>query len=237
MNMPTIKAVLFDLDDTLWPVVPVIMHAETVLYDWLAINIPGVTREFTNDRLREIRTSLMEAHPHYQIDLWALRHATLTEACHLTGEDKTKVDHAMAVFADARNAVTLFEDVVPALTLLGERFTLGSISNGFADLEAIGLAPHFHASIAAHRFGLAKPDAAIFHAACDALNVAPNEAVYVGDDPTLDVEGAQKAGLRAVWINRFDRTVPAHIAPDASFTTLDGLDRWLTRCIMENNTS
>jgi len=66
-------------------------------------------------------------------------------------------------------------------------------------------------------------------AACEALEVRPIEAVYVGDDPLLDVEGAQKAGLRAVWINRFERMLPAHIRPDATCTTLYELEQWLSR--------
>ena len=42
------------------------------------------------------------------------------------------VDLAMAVFSQARNAVTPFEDVLPTLERLGSRAVLGSISNGFA---------------------------------------------------------------------------------------------------------
>jgi putative hydrolase of the HAD superfamily len=81
-----------------------------------------------------------------------------------------------------------------------------------------------------------KPDPAIFQAACRALNVAPQEAVYIGDDPWLDVDGAQKAGLQAVWINRIgcepQRTLPLHIQPSAICTTLFELDQWLTGRIM-----
>jgi len=41
--MQTIKALTFDLDDTLWPVAPVIEHAERVAFDWLARTYPSVT--------------------------------------------------------------------------------------------------------------------------------------------------------------------------------------------------
>ena len=51
--------------------------------------------------------------------------------------------------------------------------------------------------------------------------------MYVGDDPLLDVHGAQQAGLRAVWMNRFNRTLPGHVLPDASCTTLIELEEWL----------
>jgi putative hydrolase of the HAD superfamily len=235
-NMSPIKAVLFDLDDTLWPIMPVIMRAETVLFDWLSAHAPAVAQQFTIESLRERRLALMATNPRYAIDLWALRHAALTEAFISAGEDAAKVDHAMAAFSTARNAVTLFDDVHPTLMHLHGRVALGSVSNGAADLETIGVAHYFQTSIAAHRFGCAKPDPAIFHAACGTLGVAPSEAVYVGDDPLLDVDGAQKAGLRAVWMTRSElqpqRTLPGDVQPDAICTTFYELDQWLTERIM-----
>ena len=224
-----IKAVLFDLDDTLWPIVPVIIRAEAVLYEWLQTHAPAVAQQCSIDSLRARRRELMAANPRFQVDLWSLRHAALTEAFVAGGEDVAKVEHAMTVFSEARNAVTPYDDVVPALQRLTGRVAIGSISNGSANLAAIGLAHHFSVSLAAHELGSAKPDPAIFLAACEALEVRPIEAVYVGDDPLLDVEGAQKAGLRAVWINRFERMLPAHIRPDATCTTLYELEQWLSR--------
>ena len=222
-----IQAVLFDLDDTLWPIVPVIRHAEQTLHDWLLQHVPAVAEQWSIESLRERRMEMLAENPNYQIDLYALRHAGLTEAFIASDADAGMVDHAMAVFAHARNAVTLFDDVVPGLTRIGRARRLGSISNGFADLKAIGLAAHFHTSLAAHTFGSAKPDPAIFHAACAALGVAPAQAVYVGDDLQLDVEASQNAGLRAVWINRFGRTLPATMRPDAVCTNLLELEDWL----------
>jgi putative hydrolase of the HAD superfamily len=234
--MLPIKAVLFDLDDTLWPIVPVIKRAETVLYEWLAINAPTVTRLFTIEALRERRLALLEENPRYQIDLRELRRAGLTEAFVTAGEDVGKVDPAIRIFSAARNQVTPFEDVLPTLSRLFGRVALGSVSNGVADLETIGLSHYFQASVAAHHFGCAKPDPAIFHAACDALGVAPHEALYVGDDLFIDVEGAQKAGLRAAWINREGlkpkTALPDTIRPDVVLNTLYELDPWLNECIM-----
>ena len=226
--MLDVAAVLFDLDDTLWPIVPVIRQAEQTLHDWLTQHAPAVTEQWSIESLRTRRMSMLQENPRYQIDLWALRHAGLTEAFVACDADHAMVDEAMRVFAHARNQVTLFADVVPALERIGARAALGSISNGFADLAAIGLAPHFRVSLAAHSFGRAKPDPAIFHAACAALAVDPAQAVYVGDDLQLDVVAAQNAGLRAVWINRFDRVLPADVQPDAVCTDLSALEQWLT---------
>jgi FMN hydrolase / 5-amino-6-(5-phospho-D-ribitylamino)uracil phosphatase len=229
--MPVVRAILFDLDDTLWPIVPVIQRAETVLHDWLMQHAPTVARQFSIDALRERRKALMASDPLYQLDLRALRHAGLVEAFLAAGADIAMVEQAMAVFSRARNEVTPFPDVLPSLARLRGRVVLGTVSNGVADLEEIGIAHYFQASVAAHHFGSAKPDPAIFLAACDALQVAPHEAAYVGDDPLLDVEGAQKAGLHGIWINRTEakatRTLPDHVRPDAICASLDDLERWL----------
>ncbi|MFJ3044432.1 HAD family hydrolase [Herbaspirillum chlorophenolicum] len=222
-----VKAVLFDLDDTLWAIEPVLVRAEGLLYEWLRQHAPKVTASHTVASLRERRMALMQTDPLYRIDLWKLRHAALTEVFREHGEDLALVDDAMALFSEARSTVALFDDVEPALQRLKAKLTLGTVSNGFADLERIGLANHFGVSIAAHRFGRAKPDAAIFHAACEALSVAPAETVYVGDDLQLDVQGAQQAGLRAVWMNRFGRELPAGIVPDAVCRDLHELHLWL----------
>lgn len=232
-----IKAVLFDLDDTLWPIWPVILRAETVLHEWIERHAPQVSRQYSIDALREQRKALMQSHPPYQIDLRGLRHHVLSDAFRACGEDVGLVQAAMTIFEAERNNVTPFDDVLPGLARLAQSshrpqpLILGSISNGFADLEKIGLAHHFKISIAAHRFGLAKPDPAIFHAACEALEVAPGEAVYVGDDLLLDVEGAQQAGMQGVWINRTGlaphEVVPPHIVPDAIIKNLHELEAWL----------
>jgi len=229
--MSSIRAVLFDLDDTLWPIVPVIVRAENLLYAWLKEHAPAITERVTIESMRARRQQLMATDPVYQLDLALLRRAVLLEAFNEAGLDVRLVDSAMQVFTKARNEVTPFDDVLPALKRLQDRYILGSVSNGVADLHVIGMAHYFRASVAAYRVGCAKPDAPIFHEACRALGVAPEEALYIGDDPLLDVEGAQNAGLRAAWINRAelgpDRSLPEHIRPDAVFGNLYDLERWL----------
>lgn len=225
-----IRALLFDLDDTLWPIVPVILRAERVLFDWLREHAPKVPERFTIEALRARRTELIAAQPHLAIDLWALRHAGLSEAFTQCGEDSAKIDIAMALFAQARNQVTLYDDVHDCLPRLASRMALGSLTNGGADLHAIGLAHHFRVSLAAHQLGRAKPDPLIFHAACDALSIPPAQVAYVGDDLKLDVEGAQNAGLCGLWMNRSGvapRADCAHIRPDASLASLHELESWL----------
>ncbi|MES2296875.1 MAG: HAD-IA family hydrolase [Pseudomonadota bacterium] len=235
---PWPKALLFDLDDTLWPIAPVIARAETSLHAWLRLHAPCVAERYSVEQLRARRLEMAAADPRWRLDLGALRRAGLAEAFAACGMDAAPVEAAMRHFFAARNAVELYPDVLDGLRRLGARIRLGSISNGNADLGAIGLASHFEVSIAASELGCAKPDAAIFHAACAAMGVAPGDAVYVGDDLLLDVQGAQQAGLRAVWLRR-DAATPAQadgaelgaedgeIRPDAVCADFAQLLAWL----------
>jgi len=225
------KAILFDLDDTLWPIAPTILQAEESVYAWLGEHAPRVTERFTIDSLREARMALLARQPELRLDLGKLRRIALLEAFAQAGEDAAKVEAAMTRYFAARNTVALYEDVLPGLLRLQDRMLVGSISNGNADLAAIGLSHHFKVSVAAHQLGVAKPDKAIFLAACAELGVAPEDAVYVGDDVLLDVQGAQRAGLRAVWMNRTGSTshLEHEVVPDAIVRDFGELLDWLGR--------
>jgi putative hydrolase of the HAD superfamily len=67
-------------------------------------------------------------------------------------------------------------------------------------LQDLGIAPLLDVVTLPSTCGHAKPDPAIFEAALGVLGVAPDEAVFVGHDPDVDLAGARAAGLRAVGI-------------------------------------
>ena len=81
---------------------------------------------------------------------------------------------------------------------------LGIVSNGDGRvdqaLSAAGLREYFDVVIDSSVFGTEKPDPAIFWAALEALDVAPEEALYVGDLYDVDVVGARAAGMDAVLL-------------------------------------
>ncbi|WMW79433.1 HAD-IA family hydrolase [Undibacterium cyanobacteriorum] len=216
--MMEIKAIVFDLDDTLWPLRPLIAAAEKHLYDWLVQQLPSIGERETVESLRARRMELIPQDPRFSYDLWALRHAALTELLVEHQADQALADHGMQVFAHARNQVSLFDEVQESLAFLQQHLPLATISNGFADLKAIGLQSHFQFSLAAHEVGCAKPDRRIFQEALDRLQLPAEQVLYVGDDLRLDVEGAQALGMRAAWMNRYridlEETAHAHVKPD-----------------------
>lgn len=214
----SIKAIIFDLDDTLWPLRSLISRAELSLFAWLLEKVPEIGKHHTVDSLRERRMAMIPTDPRFSYDLWALRHTALRQVLDEFQADLKLADEGMQVFAHARNQVEMFDDVPHALALLQQEYVLATISNGFADLQAIGLAPHFQFSLAAHEFGCAKPDPRIFQAALERLQLPAHEVMYVGDDLRLDVAGAQAVGMRAAWMNRYKmqlhETPHPHVTPD-----------------------
>src|ERR1700752_4017679 len=122
------RAILFDLDDTLWPIAPVIARAELRLFGWREQPVAPVAARFSIDALRQRRVDLLAQEPRYHLDLGALRRSVLEQAFREAGADPARVAEAMTVFFAARNDVVLYDDVVPALQQLGRRMLVGAIS-------------------------------------------------------------------------------------------------------------
>ena len=206
-----VTAITLDLDDTLWPVRPPLVAAEKVLAAWLRTHAPATAQGTPPAAMLALRAEVASEHPHWSHDLSAIRLETIRRALRRHGDDPALAETAFEVFFDARHAVTLYDDVLPALERLASRYRLVAVSNGNAEVQRIGLARFFSGSVSARLHGVAKPDPSIFRAACAAAGAAPHQVLHLGDDLAADVDGALAAGLHAGWICRPDG---AHASAD-----------------------
>jgi putative hydrolase of the HAD superfamily len=122
----------------------------------------------------------------------------------------------------------------PLLEALRERgLKLGLVSNAFdpgwllhRDLEQMGLEERLDFSVFSSEIGLRKPHPAIFERALEALGVAPENALFVGDRLFEDVRGAAELGMttaQALWYRADEH--PDGAEPDyQAFTQLDVLN-------------
>jgi putative hydrolase of the HAD superfamily len=218
-----IAAITLDLDDTLWPIEPVMLRAELRLDDWLKTHCPRAAAAYPIPAMRALRDRVARENPHLAHDFSAQRRLSLYAALHAHGYDDAHVEGAYGEFYAARNEVECYADTVPALARLAARYPLVSLSNGNADVERIGLARFFRFSISSRDCGVAKPAVQIFHAACARLGLPPHAVLHVGDDPELDVAGARAAGLRTAWINRSSTAWAHPQAPDLTLSDLAAL--------------
>ena len=199
-----VGAITLDLDDTLWPVRPTLVAAEKVLAEWLRANAPATAQNTPPPAMLALRAEVAAEHPHWAHDLSAIRLETIRRALKKHGDDPALAERAFDVFFEARHAVVLYDDVLPALARLAARYPLVALSNGNAELHRVGLDRFFADSVSARLHGVAKPDPSNFQAACAAAKAAPHRVLHLGDDLDTDVAGALAAGLHAGWICRPD---------------------------------
>ena len=225
-----IRAVCFDLDNTLWDVWPVIHRAERAMYEFLASRYPKVTAALTVEMMREARMRTAAEHPQMQHDFSFLRLQTLRDHASEFGYAEHMAEEAFEVFSQARNQVELYDDVLPALERLRGAYRLFTATNGNADLTQIGLAHYFERRIAARQVGALKPDPIIFQKVVVGSDLALEEVAFVGDDPVMDVAGSTAAGMLGIWLNRDGSPWPEHLEPPgATITSLDEIGALLRR--------
>jgi putative hydrolase of the HAD superfamily len=211
----------FDLDDTLWPVAPVIAAAERQLLSWLRERHPEIVSGHDLESLRALRDGVAQRFPERSHDLTFLRHRALKDLFGAAGHAESLADAALEVFFSARNRVAFYDDVRPALARLRARYRLFAISNGNADLQRCGIGDLFAGHVTASAAGAAKPDARIYAALLEMAGVEAAQVLHIGDDPLADVIGATRAGMQAVWLNRDGREWPAAFAaPPRTVATL-----------------
>lgn len=211
--MHFIRAICFDLDNTLWDVMPALRRAEHAVYEFLQARYPRIPANLTMEAMRAARERVTMSHPHMSYDFSFMRKQALRDHAGEYGYPESLAEEAFEIFMHARNRIDLYEEVLPVLEVLRQKYRLFSASNGNADLKRIGLAHLFERSVAARDVGVLKPHAAVFLKVLEATGLEPNEVLFVGDDPEHDVEGARRAGMHAVWVNRAAAAWPSHFDP------------------------
>ena len=88
------------------------------------------------------------------------------------------------------------------------------VSEQVKKIAAIGVEPFIDELVVSEEVGVPKPAARVFQTALSRLGGTPDQAVMVGDSWSSDIVGATKLGIRAIWLNRYDRP-----CPDASLAT------------------
>jgi putative hydrolase of the HAD superfamily len=202
-----IRAVLWDIDDT--------------IFDYASADRIGMRNHLGHEGLPDACDSVEQA-----LGLWE----ELTErhwarfaagACDFEGQRRDRVRDFLGLPLTDEEADTwfgrhvvhyeaawaLFPDTLPALDLLAAEYRHAVLSNSaFAQqdrkLRALGVRDRFEVLLCAAELGVSKPEAAAFHAACEALDLAPDEVAYVGNEPDIDARGAADAGLFGIWLDR-----------------------------------
>jgi putative hydrolase of the HAD superfamily len=109
------------------------------------------------------------------------------------------------IFIEERHKVVYFDDVLETLKSLKEKYILGVITNGNADIKTLKIDHLFDFYLNAEMVNESKPGKKIFDEAAKLAGVLPEEICHIGDHPVNDVEGALQAGFQAMWMNALNK--------------------------------
>ncbi len=220
----TIQLLSFDLDDTLWPCKPTILRAEERLYQWLSEHVPVITENYDIYQLREQRRVLFKDYPELAYDLTQLRIRSFEMLAEEFDLADDWIQAAFEIFYEARQQVTLFDDVKPVLDELNKTFQLASLTNGNADTVKTGVDHWFDFALNAASVGKLKSEPDIYQRLQQLADIDASQMVHIGDDPINDIVGAKSAGAYAIWLNRQQKPWPLESCePDVSIVSLHEL--------------
>jgi len=229
----SLKAVLFDIDDTLFPssefadearrsAVEAIVGAGLEVDPKVAMDeLADVVREFSSNYGHHFDQLVVRLAPHLKKGV----HKALVVAAGVRAYHETKAE--LRPFPDAVRCL----DKLRSTPLL-----LGVLTNGLTIKQAeklvrLELQDAFSpgALFISEDLGVAKPHPRIFQIACESMGVERSEVLYVGDNPVKDIDAAHEAGLRTCLrrgSGKHSMAVGAH-APDCEVESLDELLPWL----------
>jgi putative hydrolase of the HAD superfamily len=153
-------------------------------------------------------------------DVWLTRCGVLFRSWNVDAEATLGAD----MYARSHAEAMAYPDVVPALESLRSGFRLAVLSDADTDFLTASIERNklvFEAVVSSEDVGAYKPHVSMFRAVCGQLAIEPEKTAYVGDNPWADMAGARNAGMRAVWINRYETVWPeSQEPPDATIRSL-----------------
>jgi len=227
--VPEPRAIIFDLDDTLYPFHTFVKSGFAAIAARLESE-RGILRE---DALRVL--SLTHGGPERGRELQALcRYFSLSGAC---------IPDLIATFRAHRPDIQLPSASRDVLIAMRATWRVGILTNGIPAVQrrksdALHIEPLVDAVVCAEETGTGarKPEQAAFEHVLGRLGVRADRAVFVGDDPVADIDGAARCGLRTVHLGLGDSTwPPARRQPDVKLTSIRDVPR-AAESLMETNT-
>jgi len=165
---------------------------------------------------------LREWAPVYRLQAWA---GALAQ--HGARDPAFAEQLAAAYVRERRKRHVLLPQAEETLRCLRSGYGLGIVTNGAPDIqrdkiEASNLPQYFDVIVISGEVGIGKPDSRIFMLAVEKMGANPAMTAMVGDSLHRDVEAAQRAGLKGIWLNR-SAADAGQVGPDAQITALAGL--------------
>ncbi len=215
-----VKAIYFDLDDTLCAYWDAAKHGLRRAFE------DHPEHGFTNEQLlaawseafREFVETIGKTHWYEkyktsgEITRAELMRRTLERLGNYDEDLANRLSNTYAVERHA--ALELFPEAIEVLEALKPRYPLGLITNGPADIQrqeiqVCNIGPYFQHIFIEGEIGFGKPDPRVMEMAVEAVGVKPEEILFVGNSYHHDMIPANEAGWRTAWIRRESDVSPS----------------------------
>jgi len=228
MTLHKFQAILFDLDDTLYPEREYVFSGFRAVAAWAEVRM-GIPQA---QGVKELIGLYQAGQRGHTFDVWLQGHGKQQEA---------PVERLVEVYREHVPTIAPYPGVTELLNSLRGHYRLGLISDGYLavqqrKLAALGLAHYFDAVVFSDEWGRAawKPNPCPFEAALERLgDMPPTLTIYVADNPKKDFIGARQLGIKTIRVRypygMYCDTAPESAAhqPDLEITTLKDIGQAL----------
>ena len=214
------RAVIFDLDDTLYPEISFVRSGFREVAQWCSDNL-GMERGVAYKELLSLFESGAKGNT---FDAWIETHDLPVDL----------VPEMVAIYRDHSPDIEPYEGVRECLTLIRRNYKTGLLSDGLLSMQerklaALKFKDMFDVVVFSDRWGREywKPSQRPYLFALDALAVSPEEAVYVADNPGKDFLACQQLGMSSIWV-RHPASMYAELEPKGVDHVADHVIRSIT---------
>lgn len=226
-RLGAVRAISFDLDDTLYDNRPVIEHAE----QWMVAHMRDrylETAMYDRSWWHRLKLELQRQQPALVDDVSLCRRVLLQRGLMEGGMNEAmahqEAESVFVQFLEVRSQIAVPDTTRRILSALAQKYPLVVITNGNVLLERLGLEGQFQHVLKAGGGFRMKPAPDLFSDMARRLQLAPQQILHVGDDVTTDVAGAVHNGYRSAWLNDVGQEWRSlRILPDVMLTRLEQL--------------
>ncbi len=201
-SLQPVRAITFDLDDTLYDNHPLMVQAEQRLMDFMHQHYP-TSRSLSLQDWRAIKKQWLKQRPELASDMGLLRRLTLQSGLMQAGLSEQQAipaaEQCFERFYFYRSDFEINKNIHSTLAKLASRVPLVAITNGNVNLQQIGLDSYFSACFKANIKQPMKPHRSMFDLAQQHLGLPAKHILHVGDNLEKDIMGAMNAGFQSAW--------------------------------------
>ncbi len=191
------QAVVFDLDDTLYPERDYVLSGFNAVTNWAetALDIPA------QQGFAELSALFESGVRGDTFNSWLVAHQIAPKG--------DLIGQLVKVYREHEPKLMPFPEIPLLLERLNKRCKLGLVSDGYLDVQrkkwaALKLQSYFQGVVFSDELGREcwKPSAKPFELVAQRLEIEPSSAIYVADNPKKDFPGAHEVGMSTIWLRR-----------------------------------